>query len=66
MKIIGIILIIFGLVDLVGSYMEFDLWGEFLGVQLPDIIWSYSSFIEIIIGYLLFNLGSKGPEEAME
>jgi hypothetical protein len=66
MKILGIALIAFGLVDLVGSYMEFDLWGGFIGVQLPDVLWSYSSYIEMIIGYLLFSFGSKEPEEATE
>ena len=66
MKILGIILIAFGLVDLIGSYLEFDLWGGFLGIQLPEVVWSYSSYIEIVIGYLLFNFGSKEPEEATE
>jgi len=66
MKIIGIIIIAFGLVDLIGSYMEFDLWGGFIGIQLPEAIWSYSSYVELIIGYLLFNIGSKEPEEATE
>ena len=32
MKILGMIIIAFGLVDLIGSYMEFDLWGTFIGV----------------------------------
>ncbi len=66
MKIIGIIVMAFGLVDLVGSYMEFDLWGGFIGVQLPDVIWSYSAYIEIAIGYMLFSMGSKDADEAIE
>ena len=65
MKIIGALLIIFGLVDLIGSYTEFDLWGT-IGIVLPDLLWRYSSFIEIGLGYFLFNLASKkaAPEEA--
>lgn len=59
MKILGLLLIVFGVVDLVGSYAEFDLWGGFIGVQLPDIIWKYSSFIEMGLGYFLFNLGKS-------
>ncbi len=66
MKILGIIIIAFGVVDLVGSYMDFDLWGGFLGIQLPEVIWSYSSYAEMLIGYVLFNLGSRDPEEATE
>jgi hypothetical protein len=63
MKIIGVIIILFGLVDLVGSYIGFDLWGGFLGIQLPEVIWNYTSIAELIIGYLLYNLGTKKPVE---
>ncbi len=59
MKILGLLLIVFGVVDLVGSYAEFDLWGGFIGVQLPEVIWKYSSFIEMGLGYFLFNLGKN-------
>lgn len=63
MKIIGIILIAIGLVDLVGSYAEFDLWGGFVGVELPELLWKYSSYIEMIIGYALYNIGTNSSEE---
>ena len=35
LKIVGAILVIFGLVDLIGSFAGFDLWGT-LGIVLPD------------------------------
>lgn len=63
MKIIGIMLIAIGLVDLVGSYAEFDLWGGFLGVELPELLWQYSSYIEMLIGYGLYNMASSSREE---
>lgn len=63
MKIAGIILIAIGLIDLIGSYAGFDLWGEVIGVELPDFLWKYSSYIEMIVGYSLFNLGSESVEE---
>ena len=63
MKIVGIILIVIGLIDLVGSYMGFDLWGGFIGVELPDLLWQYSSYIEMIAGYLLFTVASKGSAD---
>jgi uncharacterized membrane protein YphA (DoxX/SURF4 family) len=66
MKIIGMILIAIGLIDLIGSYTGFDLWGGFLGVQLPDFLWKISSYIEIGVGYLLFTLGSKDAEADTE
>ncbi len=62
MKIIGILFIIFGAVDLIGSYTGFDLWGT-IGIQLPDAIWKYSSFIELGLGFFLMNLGSSDDDE---
>ena len=59
MKIIGIILLAIGLIDLVGTYADFDLWGEFLGVNLPDVLWQYSAFIEIGLGYFIFKLDTN-------
>ena len=66
MKILGMIIIAFGLTDLIGSYMDFDLWGGFLGVNLPEVLWKYSSYIEIAIGYGLMSFGSKNSEKATE
>ena len=66
MKILGVIIIAFGLVDLIGSYMSFDLWDGFIGVQLPDLLWQYSSYIEIAIGYLVIKLAPDNAEEVIE
>lgn len=57
---LGGFLILFGLVDLIGSYAGFDLWYT-LGVQLPDVIWSFSHWIEIAIGFFLCKLGLAAP-----
>jgi len=62
MKILGILIIVFGLVDMIGSYMDFDLWGGFLGIDLPDMVWRFSSYAEIAIGYGLMQLGSSDEE----
>ena len=61
--IIGGILALFGLADLVGSFMEIDLWGGVLGIQLPDIVWRFSAYIEMLVGYLLFQAGISAPED---
>ena len=37
MKIVGILIILFGVVDLMGSFTGFDLWG-LIGIQLPDLV----------------------------
>lgn len=62
LKIIGVLLVLFGATDLIGSFAGFDLWGT-LGVALPDLLWKYSAYLEIGAGALLFNLGS-GKDEA--
>lgn len=66
MKIAGIIIIAIGLIDLIGSYAGFDLWGGFLGINLPEMLWKFSSYIEIGIGYVLMTMGSKGEEAEEE
>ena len=63
MKIVGILIILFGVVDLVGSFAGFDLWGT-LGIQLPEMIWKYSSYIEIAIGYGVMSFFSSDEEES--
>jgi hypothetical protein len=59
MKILGVIIIVFGLIDLIGSYTGFDLWGGFLHVSLPEMLWKISSFLEIGLGYFIMSFGEK-------
>ncbi len=66
MKIAGFIIIAFGILDLIGSYAGFDLWGGYLGVDLPEMLWKFSSYIEIAIGYGLIHMGSSEPEAEAE
>lgn len=66
MKIAGILIIAIGLIDLIGSYAGFDLWGGFLGVQLPELLWKFSSYIEIAIGYGLIKFGTTEIEPEPE
>ena len=60
--VLGGLLVVFGLVDLIGSFAGFDLWGT-MGIQLPDIIWSFSAYIEIALGFFLCKLGFSAPGE---
>ena len=62
MKYIGAFLIMFGIVDFAGSWVGFDLWGGFLGIQLPDIVWQFSAYAELAIGYVLWQMGSKSDK----
>ena len=58
MTIAGIILIVFGVIDFGGSWFGFDLWGGFLGVDLPDLVWQFSAYAEIALGYFLMQMSS--------
>ncbi len=64
-KIIGAIIFLFGVVDIGGSYMDFDLWGK-IGIQLPEMLWKYSSYIELALGAFLFSMGSGDDETSEE
>lgn len=61
MKIVGILIILFGVVDLVGSFAGFDLWGT-IGIQLPELVWKYSAYIEIAVGYGVMNFFGGNEE----
>ena len=62
MKIIGGILIAFGITDVVLSWIGIDVWGEWIGVDLPYFIWYVAGYIEVGVGYFIYNLGSKNAE----
>lgn len=66
MRIIGGLVIAFGLLDMIGSYSGLDVWSDWLHVDLPEAIWQFSAYIEIGIGYFLFRLGSKSAKSAEE
>lgn len=61
-KIIGGLVVLWGIADLVIGLQGGDLWGQ-IGVQLPDIVWRYSHYIAIVIGAAIFGMGSKDAGE---
>jgi hypothetical protein len=63
LKILGGLLVVFGLVDLIGSFTGLDVWTEWIGMELPGVIWSFSAYIEIALGAFLFKLGSRGGKK---
>jgi hypothetical protein len=64
MKIIGILLVAFGLVDFIGSWNEYDVWKVWFNIELPGILGHFSAYIEMAIGYFLIRLGSKATKKA--
>ena len=63
LKIIGGLFIAFGLVDMIGSFTGLDVWGEWIGLDFPEAIWSFTAYIEMGIGYFLLKIGSNDTEE---
>ena len=59
LKIIGGLLFAFGLVDFIGSFAGLDVWTDWIGVELPAAIWSFTAYIEMALGYFLFKIGSE-------
>ena len=65
-KVVGAALIVFGLIDLVGSFAGLDVWTDWLKVSLPEIVWRFTAYIELALGYFLFGLGSPDLGDAEE
>ncbi len=62
MKYLGYAVFAFGVVDAVGSWVGFDLWGS-TGIVLPEMLWNISAYAEIALGYALLRFGSHDEEE---
>jgi hypothetical protein len=62
LKVIGGLLVVFGVVDLLGSFGSLDVWADWFGVELTGIVYSYSAYAEIAIGAFVFKMGSSGGE----
>ena len=61
MKIAGIILIVIGVIDIGGSWLEFDLWGTLGILDYTHWLWYWTGYIELGIGFFLFNF-SQGDD----
>ena len=64
MVIIGGLLVLFGLVDLGGSFAGIDVWGDWIGVNLPEFLWRFSAWIEMGIGGFLIKMASGDSDES--
>ncbi len=61
-RILGSILLLWGIADLVIGLQGGDLWAQ-VGITLPDIVWSYSHYIAIIGGAFIFSLGGSDTKD---
>ena len=58
LKIIGGLLVAWGVLDFALSWMGTDLYAE-IGITIPDAIWAYTAYIVGGIGVVLFTIGQK-------
>jgi hypothetical protein len=58
LKIIGGLLVAWGVLDFALSWMGTDLYAE-IGITIPDAIWAYTAYIVGGIGFVLFTLGQQ-------
>ena len=58
MKIVGIILIAWGVADIGLSFMGTDLYGE-IGIQVPLVIYPYTPYIAMVIGFSIMSIGKS-------
>lgn len=57
--VVGGLLVAFGVIDFVGSFFGLDVWRDWFGIRLPPLLWKFSPWIEMTIGYALIQAGSK-------
>jgi len=65
-KIIGGLLVAWGVLDIAMSWGGTDIWFEWLGIDLWSInvlLGKYIAWAEIGIGYFIFSMGGKADEE---
>ena len=65
LKLIGGLLVAWGVLDFVLSWMDTDLYAE-IGITIPDAIWAYTAYIVGGIGFALFAAGQKQGEDDTE
>ncbi len=62
MKIIGGILILWGIADFGLSWIGIDLYWE-IGINVPDWLYQWTAWIVMGIGYAIFSIGEPSKEE---
>ena len=66
LKIVGGLLVLWGIADVGGSYMGIDVWRDWLGIELSGLAYRFSGYAELISGALLWSVGGKQDDEQAE
>ena len=64
-KIVGVILILWGIADFGLSWMGTDLYWE-IGINVPEWIYQWTPWIAIVIGSAIFSIGEPSKQEEEE
>ena len=62
MKIIGTVLIIWGVADMGLSWLGTDLYWE-IGIELSRGIYPFTHWIAMGVGFVIYSIGSANEEE---
>ena len=62
LKVIGVLIIAWGVLDFGLSWIDTDLYGE-IGINLSEFIYPYTAYIAGIIGWGVYALGNKMSED---
>lgn len=68
-KVIGGLLIAWGVLDFGLSWTGTDIWFEWLGIDLwsiNELLGKYIAWAEVGIGYFIFSLGGKSDAEEQD
>jgi hypothetical protein len=62
LKILGVILILWGIADFGLSWVETDLYWE-IGITLPESIYPFTHWIAIGIGSFIYSIGKSSNQD---
>lgn len=62
MKLVGMLLVIFGLADAGLRLFDVFVWDE-IGIRLPDELAPWTPFPELLLGYLMIKFGTSSDDD---
>ena len=66
MKIVGLLIVLFGVTDFVLSWLGTDVWYDWFGVDLPGFLYSFSAIIAVAIGSLMMRSGRGASDDSAD
>ena len=63
-KLIGILFIMWGILDISAGYFEVDVWKDWLGIELTGVVYQFIGLASIVLGVFIFRIGGSDEESA--